>query len=231
MNLPEQLHKLQQIDLELQTKQQELDEAKNRLSDNKALVGAESRLSSEEEQLADLRTKQKTSEWELEDLQERARQTNSRLYGGTTKNPKELVNLEKEAVMLKSQISRKEDALLGLMSQAEAIEARVNASTEEFGRLKEEWRQRQETLGLRKSEVETVLGRLGQTRAGLAKQINSEVLDLYERIRLTRELAVVKVERGRCQGCHITVPTSQWQKAKAGNVIQCSSCNRILSLE
>jgi len=231
MSLPEQLHKLQQIDLELQTKQQELDEAKNRLSDNKALVGAESRLSSEEEQLADLRTKQKTSEWELEDLQERARQTNSRLYGGTTKNPKELVNLEKEAVMLKSQISRKEDALLGLMSQAEAIEARVNASTEEFGRLKEEWRQRQETLGLRKSEVETVLGRLGETRAGLAKQIDSEVLDLYERIRLTRELAVVKVERGRCQGCHITVPTSQWQKAKAGNVIQCSSCNRILSLE
>lgn len=231
MSLPEQLHKLQQIDLELQRKQQELHEAKNRLSDNKALVAAESRLSSEEEQLADLRTKQKTSEWELEDLQERARQTNSRLYGGTTKNPKELVNLEKEAVMLKSQLSRKEDALLGLMSQAEAIEARVNASAEEFGRLKEEWRQRQETLGLRKSEVETVLGRLGETRAGLAKQIDSEVLDLYERIRLTKELAVVKVERGRCQGCHITVPTSQWQKAKAGNIIQCSSCNRILSLE
>lgn len=231
MSLPEQLHKLQQIDLELQRKQQELDEAKNRLSDNKALVAAESRLSSEEEQLADLRTKQKTSEWELEDLQEKARQTNNRLYGGTTKNPKELVNLEKEAVMLKSQISRKEDPLLGLMSQAEAIEARVNASAEEFGQLKEEWQQRQETLGLRKSEVETVLGRLGETRAGLANQIDSEVLDLYERIRLTKELAVVKVERGRCQGCHITIPTSQWQKAKAGNIIQCSSCNRILSLE
>ncbi len=231
MSLPEQLHKLQQIDLELQRKQQELDETKNRLSDNKALVAAESRLSSEEEQLADLRTKQKTSEWELEDLQEKARQTSSRLYGGTTKNPKELVNLEKEAVMLRSQISRKEDPLLGLMSQAEAIEARVNAGAEEFGRLKEEWQQRQETLGLRKSEVETVLGRLGETRAGLANQIDSEVLDLYERIRLTKELAVVKVERGRCQGCHITIPTSQWQKAKAGNIIQCSSCNRILSLE
>ncbi len=231
MSLPEQLHKLQRIDLELQRKQQELDEAKNGLSDNKALVAAESRLSSEKEQLADLRTSQKTSEWELEDLQEKARQTNSKLYGGTTKNPKELVNLEKEAAMLKSQISRKEDPLLGLMSQAEETAARVNASAEEFERLKEEWQQRQETLGLRKSEVETVLGRLGETRAGLAKQIDSEVLDLYERIRLTKELAVVKIERGRCQGCHITVPTSQWQKAKAGNIVQCSSCNRILSLE
>ena len=231
MSLPEQLHKLQRIDLELQRKQQELDEAKNGLSDNKALVAAESRLSSEKEQLADLRTSQKTSEWELEDLQEKAKQTNSKLYGGTTKNPKELVNLEKEAAMLKSQISRKEDPLLGLMSQAEETAARVNASAEEFERLKEEWQQRQETLGLRKSEVETVLGRLGETRAGLAKQIDSEVLDLYERIRLTKELAVVKIERGRCQGCHITVPTSQWQKAKAGNIVQCSSCNRILSVE
>ena len=231
MSLPEQLHKLQRIDLELQRKQQELDETKSRLSDNKALVAAESRLSSEKEQLADLRTSQKTSEWELEDLQEKARQTNSKLYGGTTKNPKELVNLEKEAAMLKSQISRKEDPLLGLMSQAEETAARVNASAEEFERLKEEWQQTQETLGLRKSEVETVLGRLGETRAGLAKQINPEVLDLYERIRLTKELAVVKIERGRCQGCHITVPTSQWQKAKAGNIVQCSSCNRILSLE
>lgn len=231
MSLPEQLHKLQRIDLELQRRQQELDEAKNGLSDNKALVAAESRLSSEKEQLADLRTSQKTSEWELEDLQEKARQTNSKLYGGTTKNPKELVNLEKEAAMLNSQISRKEDPLLGLMSQAEETAARVNASAEEFERLKEEWQQTQETLGLRKSEVETVLGRLGETRAGLAKQIDSEVLDLYERIRLTKELAVVKIERGRCQGCHITVPTSQWQKAKAGNIVQCSSCNRILSLE
>jgi predicted nucleic acid-binding Zn-ribbon protein len=231
MSLPEQLHKLQRIDLELQRRQQELDEAKNGLSDNKALVAAESRLSSEKEQLADLRTSQKTSEWELEDLQEKAKQTNSKLYGGTTKNPKELVNLEKEAAMLKSQISRKEDPLLGLMSQAEETAARVNASAEEFERLKEEWQQRQETLGLRKSEAETVLGRLGETRAGLAKQISPEVLDLYERIRLTKELAVVKIERGRCQGCHITVPTSQWQKAKAGNIVQCSSCNRILSLE
>jgi len=231
MSLPEQLHKLQRIDLELQRKQQELDEVKNRLSDNKALVAAESRLSSEKEQLADLRTSQKASEWELEDLQEKARQTSSKLYGGTTKNPKELVNLEKEAAMLKSKISRKEDPLLGLMSQAEETAARVKASTEEFERLKEEWQQRQETLGLRKSEGETVLGRLEETRAGLAKQINSEVLDLYERIRLTKELAVVRIERGRCQGCHITVPTSQWQKAKAGNIVQCSSCNRILSLE
>jgi len=231
MSLAGQLYKLQQLDLELQRKQQELSEIEHQLSDNKALVVAESKLASQKEQLEDARRKQKSSEWELEDLQEKVRQIDSKLYGGTTKDPKELVNLEKEVKGLKSKIRLKEDALLGLMSQVEEIEAEVETITEELERLKREWEQRQETFGQRKSEIEALLARLRGDRNGLAQQIDSEALDTYERIRLTRGQAVVKVERGKCQGCHITVPTSQWQKAKAGDLIQCNSCSRILYLE
>jgi len=231
MSLVGQLYKLQQLDLELQRKQQELSEIEHQLSDNKALVVAESKLASQKEQLEDARRKQKSSEWELEDLQEKVRQIDSKLYGGTTKDPKELVNLEKEVKGLKSKIRLKEDALLGLMSQVEEIEAEVETITEELERLKREWEQRQETFGQRKSEIEALLARLRGDRNGLAQQIDSEALNTYERIRLTRGQAVVKVERGKCQGCHITVPTSQWQKAKAGDLIQCNSCSRILYLE
>jgi predicted nucleic acid-binding Zn-ribbon protein len=231
MSLTGQLYKLQQLDLELQRKQQELSEVERQLSDNKALVVAESKLASHKEQLEDVRKKQKSSEWELEDLQEKVRQIDSKLYSGTTKNPKELVNLEKEVRGLKSQLRPKEDALLGLMSQVEEIEANVKTIAEEIERLKREWEQRQETFGQRKSEIEALLARLKGDRSGLAQQIDSEALNTYERIRLTRELAVVKVERGKCQGCHIAVPTSQWQKAKAGDLTQCNSCSRILYLE
>ncbi len=229
MTLPEHLYKLQQYDREIESNQQELDTIDDQLSDNRALTAAESALASHREHLENLRKKQKTAEWELEDLQEKARQTNSRLYGGATKNPKELVNLEKEAAIFKSQISRREDALLVLLSETEEAESRVDTFAREFEHLVEEWKQKRETLVRRKDEVEAVLGKLKETRAGQASQIDSAALELYERIRMSKGLAVVKVERGRCQGCHITVPTSQWQKAKAGNVIQCSSCNRILS--
>jgi predicted nucleic acid-binding Zn-ribbon protein len=231
MSLAEQLYKLQQVDLELQRKQQELNEVENQLSDDKPLVAAESKLASQKEQLEDARKKQKSSEWELEDLQEKVRQINNKLYVGTTTNPKELVNLEKEVKGLKSQIGPKEDVLLGLMSQVEEIEAKVKTTAEEIERLKREWKQRQETLGQRKSEGETVLAKLRGDRNGLEQQIDSEALNTYERLRLTRGQAVVKVERGKCQGCHITVPTSQWQKAKAGDLIQCTSCSKILYLE
>jgi predicted nucleic acid-binding Zn-ribbon protein len=97
--------------------------------------------------------------------------------------------------------------------------------------LKREWEQRQETFRPRKGEIETVLAKLKEDRNGLVQQIDSEAFNIYERIRLTMGQAVVKVERGRCLGCHITVPTSQWQKAKAGDLIQCNNCGRILYSE
>jgi len=231
MNLAEQLYKLQQVDLELQRNQQELNEVENRLSDDKALVAAESELASQKEQLEDARKEQKNAEWELGGLQEKVRQIDNKLYSGATKDPKELINLEKEVKSLRNQIRPKEDALLGLMSQVEEIEAKVKTIAEELERLKREWGPRQEAFGQRKSEVEAVLAKLKEDRNKLAQQIDSEAINTYERLRLTRGQAVVKVERGKCQGCHITVPTSQWQKAKAGDLIQCTSCSKILYLE
>ena len=231
MSLAGQLYKLQQLDLELQKKQQELNEVENQLNDNKALVATESKLALHKEQLTDARRMQKNSEWELEDLQEKVRRIDSKLYSGTTKDPKELVNLEKEVRSLKSQIRPKEDALLGLMSQVEEIEVKTKITAEELECLKKEWEQRQETLVPTKGEIETLLANLRGDRNELSQQIDSEALNTYERIRLTRRQAVVKVERGRCLGCHVTVPTSQWQKAKAGDLIQCNSCSRILYLE
>ena len=231
MSLAGQLYKLQQLDLELQKKQQELSEVENQLGDNKALVSAESRLASQKEQLEDARKKQKSSEWELEDLQEKIRQIDSKLYSGKTKDPKELVNLGKEVKGLKSQTTIKEDTLLGLMSLTEETEARVKTTAGELERLKKEWERRQETLRPRKNEIEITLADLQEERERAAEQIDSEAFNIYERIRITTGQAVVKVERGRCLGCHITVPTSQWQKAKAGDLIQCNNCSRILYLE
>jgi len=231
MTLAEQLYNLQQLDLELRDKQQELSDVENKLGDNKALLAAETKLASQREQLEDARKRQKSCEWELDDLQEKTRQVDGKLYGGKTKDPKELVNLEKEVKALKSQIRTKEDSLLELMSQIEQMEADVGGTAEESEQLKREWGQRQETLGPRKGELETELAEVKGERGGLAQQVDSEALSVYERIRLATGQAVVKVERGRCLGCHIAVPTSQWQKVKSGDLIRCNNCSRILYLE
>ena len=231
MSLPGQLYQLQRIDLELRGKQQLLDEIEKKLNDNEALAETESNLASQKQLLASVEKEQKNAEWGLEDIQERVNKLNNKLYDGTIKNTKELINIESEVKNLKSGIRRKENGLLELMSQVEELEARVKSSVAEFQQLKREWKQGQEKLSQDKVETEAELVKLSADRQWLVQQISPEAMRLYEQIRRTREQAVVKVERGRCQGCHISLPTSQWQRAKAGDLIQCNSCSRILYSE
>jgi len=222
---------LQQIDIELQKNQQIVAEVIRQLNEDRALVTAESELATQKQQLVEAKKKQKSAEWELEDLQEKLNHLNNKLYNGTVKNPKELLNIEHEAESLKARLSTKEDALLEFMSQVEEMEAKVKAGTKEFQQLKQEWQQKQENLNHRKVEVDTVLTNLNENRRELAQQISPEALNLYEQIKLTKGQAVAKVEQGRCQGCRITLPISRWQKARAGDLVQCNNCQRILYLE
>lgn len=231
MNSPWQLYTLQHIDLELQRNRQELDEIEIQLTDDEHLAKAKSNIASKKAELGDTGKRQKEVEWVLEDFQQKVKQINDKLYGGKVKNPKELVNLDRENKELSKNVHKKEDELLELMSEVEDIQANIRNISQELKKLTKEWRHRQQTLIQRKSDVEANLAGLHHDREALAKQISPEALSLYEQIRTTKEQAVVKVERGRCQGCHITLPTIQWQKAKAGNLVQCDSCNRVLYVE
>ena len=231
MSSPWQLYKLQQLDIEIEKKRQIASEISHQLNKNTPLVTAESRFDLQKQRLSEVKKEQKRAEWELEDIQGKSERLHIKLYNGTVKNPKELTNLELEVKTLKNEIRRKEDELLELMSQVEEMQTGVKATAEELEQLKQEWQQKEEMLNKEKAEVEAELINLSKNRQELAQQIGSEALGLYEQIRLTKGQAVVKVEQGRCRGCHITLPTSQWQKAKAGGLVQCNSCNRILYLE
>jgi hypothetical protein len=231
MSLAGQLHQLQHFDNKLQDRRQVIDEVTRQLSENQGLVAAESQLASQKQQLAETNKRQKAFEWELEDLREKSSQLKNKLYSGTVKNPKELVNLETESEILKKKTRGKEDELLELMSQIEDLETNIEASTKGLQEIRQEWQQRQEILNERKTRAETELARFSQAREELAQEISPEVLDLYEQIRLTKGQAIAKVEQGRCQGCYITLPISQWQRTRSGELVQCSSCNRILYVE
>jgi len=231
MNLPGQLYSLQQLDIESHNKQQLLEDIIRQLNENSALVAAESELTSWKQQLPEMERKRKDSEWEMEDLQQKIKLVNNKLYGGAVKNPKELVNFKQESENFKRRLSAQEDELLDLMSQIEEIEACLKTSTSEVERLRQEWQQNQETLTQTKAETETRLTSLNKSRTELSQQISREILNLYEKIKLTKGQAIAKVEQGRCQGCHINLPTNQWRKVKAGDLVHCSSCNRILYVE
>ncbi len=64
-------------------------------------------------------------------------------------------------------------------------------------------------------------------------QIQTELLDLYHRIKQKRpELTVAAVENSCCRGCHVNIPPQLFNEIKrCQKIITCPHCNRILFWE
>jgi len=230
MSLAKRLYELQQVDLEIQKKQEILDEISRQLGESEALVNTRAELLAQEKHLAEIEKQQRDVEWEIEDLRSTIAKVNEKLYGGKVKNPKELLSFDQEAGMFKTKLRQREDSLLDLMAQVEATQDRVESDSERLRKLEGEWQREQEALAQKQAEIEGELASLTQERQALTSEISSEALELYEGTRSKKGHAVVKVEQGRCQGCRLTLPMSEWQRARAGSLVRCSSCGRILYL-
>jgi len=230
MTLAKTLYDLQQIDLNIQKEQETLDDINRQLGESEALSRVKAELVAEKEHLAESEKKQRDVEYEIEDLRSSIKQVNDKLYGGKSKNPKELVSLEKEFEIFKAKLRQKEDDLLDLMAEIESVQDRIKINSEKLSKLEEEWRKEQKDLSQKQAKVKSRLSDLGRKRQALASDIAKQTLELYEGIRSRKGQAVVKIEQGRCQGCRLNLAVNELQRARAGDLIQCSSCGRILCL-
>jgi len=231
MTLPGQMYKLQQFDSELQRQRQYIEDIDRQLSGNKALTIAEANLTLIRQQLAEMRKTQKSTEWKLEDMTARSRDINNKLYTGIVQSPKELLSLKHEAESLKQRIDAKEEELLEIMGQVEEKEREEKSCSQKCSELTQEWQQKQTNLAQKRDESEKEIARLNKSREEDIRQIEERAVSLYQQIKTIRGQAVVRVQQGQCQGCHMTLPIGQAQKAKAGEIVQCSNCSRILYVE
>ena len=231
MTVVKKLYELQQLDLEIQREQEALEEVERQLGESEALVKTRSGLAAEKEHFVETSKRQRDAEWEIEEISSKISQMSSKLYGGTVKNPKELMGMEQDVVLLKANLRQKEDALLDIMADVESTQKRMKDNTEQFRVLEEDWRKGQESLSARQAVIKSRLADLERNRKELASEIPPDNLELYQGTRVRRGQAVVKIEQGRCQGCRITLPINELQRARAGNLILCSTCSRILYLD
>jgi predicted nucleic acid-binding Zn-ribbon protein len=232
MNKVKQLYELQEVDLEIQRKTEALAQVRSQLGKDDDLVAARSAYDMTKKHLADLEHQQKTEEWELSELGAKIAVVEKKLFGGSLKNPKELMAFQQDLDILKTQRGEREDKLLVLMMDVESSQQDVNLKKSDFERIEREWNENQQKLSQEKAKLETELADLEQKRNLLAGQIDSDSLSLYEEVRRVKQgQAVAKVMQGRCQGCRISLPVSDQQRARMGQeLVQCSNCGRILYL-
>jgi hypothetical protein len=230
MGIVKQLYQLQEVDLELESNERLLRQMVSQLGENQAVVRAQTKLASEQKRLSELRHRQRALEWEIDDLTSKLTATEEQLYSGRIKNPKELTSLQHEVNILKAKRDQLETSVLEIMDQVELAEASVSALSGEFKKLEAEWQNQQQQLSAEIEKLKDKLSELKHRRKLLSAEIAPQVVELYDRLKKQKGQAVAKVEQGICRGCRISLPFSELQRARGGDLVQCSSCGRILFL-
>jgi predicted nucleic acid-binding Zn-ribbon protein len=231
MNLGRRLYELQQLDLDLAKTTEILSQVEYQLEHDEPLANARAALEGTLQGLAALQDKQKKGEWAVDDLEAKFKPIQQKLYAGSVQNPKELVSMQQQASQLKSQLSQEEDKVLETMSHIEALQKEITQKPAHVTALEKECTEKQQRLLSEKAELSTVLEATRQRRDGLLHTIDTAYVKLYENVQGRKQgLAVARIEQGRCQGCRIAVPLSELTQARAGDLVQCGSCGRVLCL-
>lgn len=230
MNVSFHLFQIQKIDTQIDrinSRKLELEKMTNEnsiiISDKKALNTAESDLTAINSQIGEIET-------EINQKKIKIQQSESSLYGGSVKNPKELQSLQTEITSIKSRIKELEDSQIDLFlkveNQEKIIGERKDILTNHIGKKNIELN----AAELELQEMSKSMEKLLSERNFLTSQINIPDLKLYQDLReKKRNLAVSSLNDDACSACGTQLTPGDIQAAKSPTrIFFCPSCGRII---
>lgn len=231
MSVARQLYQLQEIDLELEQNEQALRQISSQLGNDEAVVKSREKLALEQKVLEDLQRQQRSVEGEIDSITGKITAAEEELYSGRIGNPKELSNLQQDVDSLKSQRSRLEDRALEVMDRVELATKSVKALDNELKTLETEWQKQQQKLSADLGQTKDRISNLQKERQSITTKIAPEAVEVYQFLKSHKGTVVARVEQGICRGCRISLPVSELQRIRGGDLVRCSSCGRILFLD
>jgi uncharacterized protein len=184
-----------------------------------------------EAQQSDLARDQSKAERDVEQVRSRIERDRARLDAGLVSSPKELENLQSEIGSLEHRQSDLEDVVLEVMERLEEVNRRRESlATEQAtltGQLGEIGARRDAAL----AGINEESGKDASSRADIAAGIPADLLGLYDRLRAQHTVGAAALNRGRCEGCHLSLNTVDLGRIRAAppdEVLRCEECRRIL---
>lgn len=167
---------------------------------------------------------------ELQGVEEKRKQAEKKLYGGSVTNPKELQAMSDEVDMLVKRRERLQETQTGLLHTLEAArrqEAEIKRELKlAIAAFNAKATAAQEQTALLKSQAETLLAQ----RNAAAKLIAPNWLERYETFRTKQHgIAIVALEDSNaCGGCKMGVSRDIVFRVRAGENTVCENCGRML---
>ncbi len=230
MNRGQALHRLQTLDLELETIQRRSAAIQASLSENETLLLARQAVIAAEKEHRKWMIHTRDLELEIEGLGSKISSSERRLYGGRVINPKELNDLQGEIASLKRRCKSLEDQVLEAMVHGEAAEAALEQSRAGLADAEALWQTNQSTLMAESAELEQRLSQLHIEREHLCQRIAPEDLATYDKLRARfGAIAVSALRDGVCNFCAVAPSSTKLKAIRSGNeLLPCGNCGRIL---
>jgi predicted nucleic acid-binding Zn-ribbon protein len=225
-----ELFDLQEIDRQIDARQARVAQIAREVEGNSNLIQARAALAARRSELAKAEAHARAGEEEAAANRARISLLEQRMYSGLVTSPRELQsmttevkNLIERQAGLDASVRERRDLAIPL---AKAVDDRMTM----VAALEQQWASQTEKLVAERARLEQESAAWQERRQRHASMVPVASLSLYTRLKASKaNVAVVKVERGICGGCRMTIPTVLVQKARAGReFVYCSSCARLL---
>lgn len=230
MNQAFHLYRLQQIDTQIDQISASLAELDRLLGDDDQVRSARQTAEENAKLLLQDQNRLKQAEFAVKEQQIKINQTESTLYSGKVRNPKELQDLQKDIGSLKKHLNTLEDHQLDAMLAVEqrqeeekTVRDQLLKAQAAFTEKSAAWRGQREILA-------RSMERLNAEKATVLPPIDPGFLRAYETMRKRKSgVAVTTVKDSSCSVCGANIRPMELQSARsAQDLVYCSSCGRIL---
>lgn len=208
-----------------------------RLKEIDRIIAADKEISQAKVRLVEAEGINKSAEAVVRGLMEQVKEkkikrelTQSNLFSGKVRNPKELQDLQAETQALDRTIAKLEDEELQAMMALEETTEALNSAEAELQKIMDRKASQNSLLIGEKHKIESEIPQVDAQRQALIEQLDKGTFMVYRTLlRSKAGIAVAEVKDDTCGACGVTVPPADIQAAKSPNVIAyCKNCGRIL---
>ncbi len=224
------IHRLQQVDRQIDHARAHLDNIRQTLENDTELRQALKELESAQLSHRHADHALKNAEAEVQAQKIKIEQAESNLYGGKVQNPKELQDLQKDILSLKKHFALLEERELESMIQTESAEINLQDAKTKIELMQARLGSEHKKLIEEQSALTSKLAELTEERAATLAPIENNMIQIYENLRQQKKgVAVAEVNDSACNACGASITTALQQNARSQKQLaHCPSCGRIL---
>ena len=147
-----------------------------------------------------------------------------------TRKNEEFQAMGVEIERYQGEIGELEDRELGLMEELEQLKETLREARDGLDRTQGLVDEELAALDTRKTEAGERIKQLEEEVANLKAKLDEDLVDTYERTFKSKgDYAIVEIQHGVCNGCHMKIPPDNIHRAKSStDTVFCINCGRIV---